>query len=251
MKLRSSSPIFAAATLVVVLIVANAEGAINPNKFLRVRRLWGIEEPASVCFSCCAAIFLVVCWSWLHLSGHRHPREWALWDFSRTTELGDYLAASACSSLLAMLTVLRVFDRFFSSHRRARAVLVLCVAILDLRYIWYQVRFDPAKVRLDYGWGIIYNGVFVAIHAPLFISWNCVRLFRHREKRGLLGALCVVVMMVGAWFEVHEFLPWRRIFDAHSMWHFAGAVWAAMFGSWLVCDFMAFVGASAPALHKD
>ncbi|KAG8994133.1 hypothetical protein FRB93_001664 [Tulasnella sp. JGI-2019a] len=208
-------------------------------------RLLGMQEPASVLFS-----LLNLC---AHVKGGRyqqkklsagHPmrayyRAWTLlginsWICSALfhtrdtplTEKLDYFSAAASIMFALYGAGVRLFHAYdFPTRWQLWTATCLTAYITHVTYMAIAPRFD-------YTWNIIFNVALGTLHNLFWLAFSVkyihFRWLLERPTTFLLnyywkpGALAIFTTFATC-FELFDFPPWRRIIDAHSLWHLVTA----------------------------
>jgi hypothetical protein len=173
-----------------------------------------------------------------------------------TTEKLDYFSAALAILYAFYCASIRIFHLYapapggrLTIPRQGRgkdtaktAITVFCI-ILYLAHVSYL----SLRQRFDYTYNIIFNLVVGLVHNILWLlyalpsSLSVIQRFPSRPRLYrppfvTRPALCVVVTMLASSLELFDFPPWRRVFDAHSLWHLATAPLAVYWYRFLLAD---------------
>jgi hypothetical protein len=227
------------------------------------RRLWGMQEPASVAFSIAnlaaaaaslaalarrrraaslsaapnafaslwAAHFALAANAWLW-SAAFHTRD------TRLTERLDYFSAGAAVAFNLFLTLARVLR---VERGAARAALAAPIAAAYAAHVRRML-----TVLFDYG---LHVGLCVgagAAQTALWLGWALLTKEgrAHPQRRALLAFTAAV--NASMLLEVLDFPPLGAALDAHALWHAATAPLAALWFAFVAAD----AGLSAAAAAK-
>ena len=103
---------------------------------------------------------------------------------------------------------------------RQNAALALPAVVLPLLVFSLYFMYSMHFIKFDYGWQNKVVGAFLLLQLLVWLPWCIVNVRRYPYvKYWFLGHLCLVL---GAPFELVDFLPLWQIFDGHSLWHGAG-----------------------------
>lgn len=215
------------------------------------RRLLGIQEPASTLFSILNFVpnyygykllkrrfgrynppmlkyylmFALVgmnTWTWSMVF---HIR-----DFPWTEKL-DYF--SAIGSILYGLFLVNV--RLFGLYKpQNRATLVLVASLLALYFTGHV--YYLSFVRFNYGYNMTAAIIFGIAQTSMWIIFSCFQYFRSRSAADLIPTFVVLGVAAGMSFEIFDFPPLGRTFDAHSLWHAATILPTHFWYRWMRFD---------------
>ncbi|KAG8890150.1 hypothetical protein FRB98_000878 [Tulasnella sp. 332] len=157
--------------------------------------------------------------SWL-CSALFHTRDTPL------TEKLDYFSAAANIMFALYGAGIRLFHAYDSPIRwQLWTTTCLTAYITHITYLSITPRFD-------YTWNVIFNAILGALHNLFWLCFSVKYLhFRRFPERPITflpkqywkpGTLAVLTTLATL-FELFDFPLWRRIIDAHSLWHLATA----------------------------
>ncbi|KNE72766.1 hypothetical protein AMAG_17094 [Allomyces macrogynus ATCC 38327] len=222
------------------------------------RRLFGLQEPASVLFSLLNG--------WQHFRGLRrvsHLRPWTpagtkgrtwvlvyavaslhLWLWSvlfhardtRVTERGDYAGAALAGVVALQWALARVV------HFPPLPAIILTLAAF-IYHVHVHLLSGP---RIDYAGNMLFNIGVVIVHHLLWAVWAV----RHRHRPYARDALLFVVLFLTAsLLEVGDFAPvcWETV-DTHALWHLATVPLIPLWYRFLVADLRAMDDEARSAL---
>ncbi|KAF7298467.1 Post-GPI attachment to proteins factor 3 [Mycena kentingensis (nom. inval.)] len=239
-------------------------------------RLLGMQEPASVAFSC------LNFWAhWRGLArvrreipdGHPMKRYYILWAFTGmnawiwsavfhtrdwpVTEKLDYFSAALTIFYALYYTVIRLFHLYPSARRnkltlapdstrqstlKLNAWSLLC-GLVYLAHVSYLTLLP----RFDYFYNIVFNAVVGISHNVLWAlyalpaSISVLRRFPSRPKAyrpdfADTAGIMVGFMTCASALELFDFPPLLRVIDAHSLWHLVTAPIALAWYTFLIQD---------------
>lgn len=165
------------------------------------------------------------------------------------TERLDYFSAGASIMYSFFLACVRVFALYPTRHLRAaastvdRSRLITPLALVCSALFAVHVLYLSLMPRFDYGYnmrasvalGMLHNAVWLLYtfsSLPLYPSGTGIKGRRRSRK----PALAVAATMVAMSLELLDFPPWRRVLDAHSLWHLATAPIVVFWYEFLVQD---------------
>jgi hypothetical protein len=158
-----------------------------------------------------------------------------LLDLSLTEKL-DYFSAAATIVYALYCAVIRLFHLYpappsspaSSQPRSSNLLLSVWTLICTVAYIGH-VAYLSLLPRFDYSYNILANTVVGLLHNLLWIFYAIpflavIQRFPGQPKSyrpsyaGKAGWL-VLSTMVAMSLELFDFPPWRRVVDAHALWH--------------------------------
>ncbi|CCM05765.1 uncharacterized protein FIBRA_07998 [Fibroporia radiculosa] len=172
------------------------------------------------------------------------------------TEKLDYFSAALAILYALYYTVVRLFHLYPSDNsrlslaskpaRKLSGIYILWTGICVAAYILH-VSYLTLLPRFDYTYNIVFNLVVGMIHNFLWIvyalpsSLPSIRRFPFRPRSYRPGyaskaALFVLLTTLATSLELLDFPPWKRIIDAHSLWHSSTVPIAALWYEFLVQD---------------
>ncbi|KAG0179093.1 hypothetical protein DFQ29_002535 [Apophysomyces sp. BC1021] len=216
------------------------------------RRVWGMQEPASVLFS--------ILNGWMHLRYFSILRQqiadryWLkpyyrglalvgmnawLWstvfhtrDFGWTEKL-DYFSAGLYILYGLYLGVLRIF----------------CIRSVRLLYAWAifcgalfvgHVTYLSSRPRFDYGYNMTACIIIGVLQTSLWLWWSILQYTPWGQPRcrpyAWMAGVSVVLVSCAMGLEVFDFPPWYAALDAHSLWHAATIPLIPLFYRFLISD---------------
>jgi hypothetical protein len=206
------------------------------------KRFLGVQEPASVVFS---AMDLLAHASWYGVLFRRMPlglpvamkrayqgyhlASLNLWIWSVVfhtrdkgwTEKMDYFSAALGTILSLYVAILRLAHIYTDSprDRLLRQLTQLLLAGVFLGHISYL-----SLWRFDYSYNMAFNLAIALLHNFLWYGWTLHHFQQPRRNRPahyLRPTLVLTWLSSLMAFELFDFPPWRRLVDAHALWHLA------------------------------
>ncbi|KAF8909843.1 Per1-like protein [Mucidula mucida] len=225
-------------------------------------RLGGVQEPASVAFS------LLNLWG--HVQGvrrlqnevsSRHPmqRYYSIWAFTSMntwvwssvfhcrdtplTEKMDYFSAAATILYGLYFSVIRLFHLYQDRKAKTRLIWTVTCALALISHITYL----SLLPRFDYTYNIVSNSVIGLTHNFLWLIYALPsrmsvlsrfpnRPRQYRPRFVFKAAVLVLLTTAATGLEVFDFPPYKRVIDAHSLWHLSTALIAPHWYQFLVQD---------------
>ncbi|KAK3592986.1 hypothetical protein CHS0354_023211 [Potamilus streckersoni] len=206
-------------------------------------RLFGIQEPASTCFSILNGLShlmifryrsfvrsttpLYYVWHGLALLAG-HAWFWSTIFHSKDTpftERMDYF----CAFSIILYNVFILCCRVFGTDKWWKP---LCLGLL-LLIVFVQHIFYMAWIKFDYGYNMKVNVVIGLINLLGWVAW----CFCNRDKTYIwkcgVSVLSINLLLT---LELLDFPPLWWIFDAHSLWHAGTAPLALLWYSFVIDD---------------
>ncbi|XP_010537783.1 PREDICTED: post-GPI attachment to proteins factor 3 [Tarenaya hassleriana] len=202
------------------------------------KRVFGIQEPASVAFSVLnlamhfhgwLSFFIMLYYKlplrqdkkayyeyaclW-HIYGLLSMNSW-LWSavfHSRDVELTEKVDYSSAVALLGFSLIVSILRTFNVRDEAARVMVSAPIAAFAITHILYLNIY-----KLDYGWNMI---VCVVIGVAQLLLWGRWALVMSHPSRWKLGVV-VIGGGMAMLLEIYDFPPYAGFFDAHSIWHAA------------------------------
>jgi post-GPI attachment to proteins factor 3 len=179
-------------------------------------------------------------------------RLWALRAYTDTplTEKLDYFAAALAILYALYMAVIRLFHlytgtRAFPSRPGRRLFFYVWRALTALVYLAH-VTYLCFAARFDYTYNIIFNLVLGLVHNAFWLMFafpGSAPFARfadmprsYRPAHAGTAALTVALTTAATMLELLDFPPWRRVVDAHALWHLATVPLAVMWYDFLLTD---------------
>lgn len=172
------------------------------------------------------------------------------------TEKMDYFSAALTILYALYYTVVRLFHLYPLSHRdrplssgststpstRYQAWSVLCILVYlsHLSYLLWLPRFDYAyNMAFNVALGLTHNALWLLYALPKSVP--LIRRFpslptTYRPAYASRAALFVALTTAATALELFDFPPWRRIIDAHALWHLSTALILPFWYEFLIED---------------
>ncbi|KAI0345001.1 Per1-like protein [Trametopsis cervina] len=216
-------------------------------------RFAGMQEPASVAFSVLNLVFHVRGYTQVQEripETHPMKRYYKLfavvsmnaWIWSSVfhtrdlpaTEKMDYFSAAMAILFALFYTVVRLFhlypQRSPSSRTHVTERLRISWAVLCSLAFLGHISYLTLLPRFDYTYNMAFNLVVGLIHNILWLlsslpsSMSIFRRFpartrSYRPKYAFKAAIFVLLTTAATALELFDFPPWRRMVDAHALWH--------------------------------
>jgi len=166
------------------------------------------------------------------------------------TEKLDYFSAGLSILFSLYVALIRIFHLYPTSLGPSRDSTFtsifrhFCTAVCTTAYLGHIAYLSLAP-RFDYRYNILVNLVVGVIHNILWVLFSIPATpFKRfpfatnpRTKPWISKPLwCVILMTAATMLEIFDFPPWRRIIDAHSLWHLSTAPLAGIWYTFLVED---------------
>lgn len=163
------------------------------------------------------------------------------------TEKLDYFSAALTILYALYTTVIRLFHMYpptpTSRWPFPLRLWTLFCATLFLGHISYL----SLLPRFDYTYNIIFNVIVGLSHNVLWLAYSLptslsfFKRYPHstsadRPRAANKAALLVLLTTAATFLEVFDFPPWKRVIDAHSLWHLSTAIIAPFWYQFLVED---------------
>ncbi|XP_047311039.1 post-GPI attachment to proteins factor 3-like [Impatiens glandulifera] len=200
------------------------------------RRLYGIQEPASVVFSALNLAMHFYGWlSFFKLIFHKLPVRpdkkpyyeysslWHIYAFLSMSSwfwsvvfhykditMTEHLDYSAAVALLGYSLTLAIIRSFNIRNEATRVMIAAPVLAFTTTHILYLNNY-----QLDYGWNMVVCVTMGVIQLLIWAIWG--GLSRHPSRLKLWTV--VFGGGVAMLLEIYDFPPYEGIFDAHSLWH--------------------------------
>lgn len=172
------------------------------------------------------------------------------------TEKMDYFCAAMTITYSLYCAVVRLFHLYPSPERyhltsssekpHLKPAFKLWSVICAVVYLCH-VTYLSLLPRFDYSYNIMFNLVLGLAHNLLWLTYSfptsipLLQRFRSRAKSyrppyAHKAAVLVGLMMAALALELFDFPPWRRVLDAHSLWHLATAPITLLWYDFLIED---------------
>ncbi|KAH9977103.1 Per1-like protein [Lactifluus volemus] len=249
-----------------------AESGVRMEQYYGKWPFWrfaGMQEPAAVAFSFVNLLMHVLGADWLRRGVHpAHPMRpfyltWAYvsinaWIWSAVfhtrdtplTEKLDYFSAALAILYALYMAVVRLFHlysgtRAFPGRPGKRPLFHAWRALTALTYVAHIAYLGFAE-RFDYTYNVVFNLVVGLGHHALWLMFALpgsapfARFANmppaYRPAHAGTAALVVALTTAASMLELFDFPPWRRVVDAHALWHLATAPLAVMWYDFLLTD---------------
>lgn len=192
-------------------------------------RILGLQELASSLFS--IGNFVPFFYAYVYIIPHRIPSTYflnpllyifallgmAAWicsaifharDF-RVTEILDYLFADCGYFFYSGLCVIRVFDL---TSKKIWLLVYGIIVIFAVQHFSYLL-----LIKFDYGYNTLVGAIF-SLFSGILTTAHAIITFNER-RYNWKSILAFFAVFFAAAFEIFDFPPIMRIFDAHSLWH--------------------------------
>ncbi|TFY72548.1 hypothetical protein EVG20_g483 [Dentipellis fragilis] len=238
-------------------------------------RYAGAQEPASVVFSLLNLLFHVWGRGEVRETmSNDHPMKryymtWSIisinaWIWSAVfhtrdtpiTEKLDYFSAALAIMYSLYFSVIRLFHLYPVRRRNPLSGASRSVDKPFLFYVWTaactftyvaHVSYLSLAPRFDYTYNIIFGLVLGMTHNILWLAYALpasLSLFRrfatqpksYRPFYANEAAKAVILTTAATCLELFDFPPWKRIIDAHSLWHLATAPLVVLWYDFLLMD---------------
>ncbi|TFY82236.1 hypothetical protein EWM64_g1785 [Hericium alpestre] len=238
-------------------------------------RFAGAQEPASVVFSLLNLLFHVWGRSEVqNTMSNDHPMKqyylrWSLisinaWTWSAVfhtrdtsiTEKLDYFSAALAIMYSLYFSVIRLFHLYPTkrgtaptltsrSHDTPRLLYIWSVACIlvylaHISYLGLAPRFDYAyNMAFGVVLGLLHNFLWLAYALPSSMSIFKRFLYEPKSYRPFYAteaAKAVVLTTAAMGLELFDFPPWKRVIDAHALWHLATAPLVVLWYDFLLMD---------------
>ena len=234
-----------------------AEASINPNPKLRVKRIWGIEEPASVMFSAIGFIASVTALIYFTRLVLKNKKPWAAYGYkacfyipsmdiltvnltsicfhTKETWLNeklDYAAAILIPFLILPSGLIRAFE-ITSVSKQA---LVFGTSLLG--FAWHE--YYMLAVLFDYGRNMRLGVALTVLMAVVWFAWSAVQVYNKKNMHSKWMLYSILAIFALSPFEINDFIPVWHFFDAHSLWHASINIISFCFWMFSIRDFSAF-----------
>lgn len=167
-------------------------------------------------------------------------------DFPLTEKL-DYFSAALAIMYALYYTVVRLFH-FYPTDTRSKPYLVNFAwsSLCTVTYVAH-VSYLTLLPRFDYTYNIVFNITVGMIHNILWLAYalprsvSMLHRFPHRSwsyrpSYANAAALFVILTILATSLELFDFPPWRRVIDAHSLWHLATVPITVFWYKFLISD---------------
>lgn len=173
------------------------------------------------------------------------------------TEKLDYFSAALTILYSLYFSVIRLFHLYpaqpnarltssTSSSTPRRALYHLWTIVCIIAYISH-IAYLTLLPRFDYTYNIIFNLLLGLSHNFLWLAFALparMSLFRrfagqaktYRPLYASDAAKAVVLTTAATCLELFDFPPWKRMVDAHALWHLATAPLAVIWYDFLIVD---------------
>ncbi|KAG8733004.1 hypothetical protein FRC12_019010 [Ceratobasidium sp. 428] len=163
------------------------------------------------------------------------------------TEMLDYFSAGLVILYSLFFTVVRLFHLYprapNTSSTRPRRLMYNCwTAACTTMYVGH-ISYLTLLPRFDYAYNMAANLMIGLIHNALWLlyPWGSIQLFPGHDKNyrpafALQPAWFVLLTTLATSLELFDFPPWRRIIDAHALWHLATVPIVPLWYDFLVRD---------------
>lgn len=165
------------------------------------------------------SILAMNAWVW---SSVFHTRDTPL------TEMLDYFSAGLVILYSLFFTVVRLFHLYPLTPGSAPGLTYKYWAALCILLYIGHVSYLTLLPRFDYAYNMAANLIIGLIHNGLWLlyPWGTIRLFPGRDKQyrpkfASQPAWFVLLTTLATSLELFDFPPWRRVLDAHALWHLA------------------------------
>ncbi|KAI0310569.1 Per1-like protein [Amylostereum chailletii] len=229
-------------------------------------RFAGMQEPASVLFS--FLNLLLHAWGLAEVkkaihSDHPMRRFYIRWSYiscnawiwssvfhtrdTSLTEKLDYFSAALTILYSLYLSVIRICHFYPAGPQRTspRGFNIWSLACIAA-YICH-VSYLTLLPRFDYTYNIVFNLILGLVHNSLWLAFSLpasLSFFHrfpsmpksYRPAYATIAAQAVVFTTAATCLELFDFAPWKRVIDAHSLWHLATAPLAVMWYHFLIHD---------------
>ncbi|KAF8638817.1 hypothetical protein AX17_001875 [Amanita inopinata Kibby_2008] len=171
------------------------------------------------------------------------------------TEKLDYFSAALAILYALYCATIRLFHLYAPSGSRqsaassqanervAKKTLTLTCILLYIGHVSYLT----LPLRFDYTYNMIFNVALGLAHNGLWLvyalpsSMSVMRRFPSRPKSYrprfvTKAAYLVGITMIATALELFDFPPWKRVVDAHALWHLATAPIALCWYRFLLDD---------------
>jgi len=167
------------------------------------------------------------------------------------TEKLDYFSAAAAVLCSLFYTVVRLFHLYtppassLTVRRRARHPLLVPWALLCTLLFLAHVTYLSLLPRFDYSYNMSANFIIGLSHNFLWASYSHPSPFykrfpsfpnTYRPKCLYTPVLLAAAMLSATMLEIFDFPPWRRVIDAHSLWHLSTVPLALWWYRFLIED---------------
>ncbi|XP_063701112.1 post-GPI attachment to proteins factor 3 [Culicoides brevitarsis] len=209
-------------------------------------RVLGMQEPASVIFSIFNLLMNVYGICKFRKEVSPQAPYWHMWHFSAaicingwiwstvfhtndtpTTELLDY----GCAYMIVISSFYCMVARIAALYKKNVLYRVLLAGILA---IFYVNHFTFLMFSQDYGYNMKVNIITGTSAGVGWIVWYFGQ--RHDKPYAYKIAIFVVLNALSLGWEVFDFPPWWKTFDAHSLWHFCTAPLVILYYSFIIDD---------------
>jgi post-GPI attachment to proteins factor 3 len=162
----------------------------------------------------------------------------------------DYFSAALAILYALYMAVVRLFHlysgtRAFPGRPGKRPLFHAWRALTALTYVAHIAYLGFAE-RFDYTYNVVFNLVVGLGHHALWLMFALpgsapfARFANmppaYRPAYAGTAALVVALTTAASMLELFDFPPWRRVVDAHALWHLATAPLAVMWYDFLLTD---------------
>ncbi|EKM56076.1 uncharacterized protein PHACADRAFT_257133 [Phanerochaete carnosa HHB-10118-sp] len=209
---------------------------------MKIKRRIPLGHPMRQYYLVFAAVSLNA-WIW---SSVFHTRDMPI------TEKLDYFSAALAILYALFYTVVRLYHPYPLSTHPSKASLarsrihLLWATLCSLAYVGH-VAYLSVLPRFDYAYNMAFNLAVGMTHNVLWLLYSfpsSLSIFRrfpgrprdYRPTYTSKAAIFVLLTTAATSLELFDFPPWRRIMDAHSLWHLATAPIAVFWYEFLIED---------------
>jgi hypothetical protein len=163
------------------------------------------------------------------------------------TEKLDYYSAGLTILYSLYFSVVRLFHLYATPARprpqlafRAWSLVCIVAYAAHVAYLSLSARFDYSyNIAANVALGMAHNVLWLAFALP--VSMSLFRRFAARDRTyrpwyAGRAASAVALTTAATCLELFDFPPWRRIVDAHALWHLATAPLAVLWYDFLITD---------------
>ncbi|KAI8146246.1 Per1-like-domain-containing protein [Fennellomyces sp. T-0311] len=213
-------------------------------------RLWGIQEPASVFFSvangCMHYLYLRIISKKIPSSYYLRPfiiayalvniNTWVQSSIFHSrdlplTEKLDYFSAFLVILYSVYYAILRIFCIDERSKQKLIGAALLVVFIAHVSFMSF--------VSFHYVYNMVICGIFAVIQGAMWVLWYLVAYYTRNKQTLSYGHWVIYATVANAlavMFEVFDFPPIGRVFDAHSLWHLSTIAVAPLWYHFVIQD---------------
>ncbi|KAI0355087.1 Per1-like protein [Trametes cingulata] len=173
-----------------------------------------------------------------------------------TTEKLDYFSAALAILYALYYTVIRLFHLYPIERTRltpaepssiSKSTLLAAWTVICSCAFLSHISYLTLLPRFDYTYNMVFNLVIGMAHNLLWLCYSLPSRFSiirryagrprtYRPPHSNKPALFALLTTAATGLELFDFPPWRRIIDAHSLWHLATAPIAVFWYDFLVAD---------------